>query len=155
MTLLRVTVGALRRWTRLYTSYLHPDTRDRRRAEVESDLFEQLAAHHGDRLLPARLAVRVLSGLHHDILWRFETAREGRTSMPMRIVLATAVTLIAMSLWGASMLGPSAAPQVPDAPRFRSRLELRPAPPPPPPPPPLCVAAGSGRRSPQPCTKWP
>ncbi|HJR58340.1 MAG TPA: hypothetical protein VJ813_03035 [Vicinamibacterales bacterium] len=152
MTPLRITVAAVRLWTRLYTRRLDPEVRDRRRREIESDLFEQLRTYGNDRWLAARMLVRLLAGVHSDVLWRLETAREPDNSKRVRTIFAAAVMGIVAVLWTAFSTPPNP-PDPPVAPKYRSRLELRPYPAPPPPPPPFCSPPGLGRRSEEPCTK--
>ena len=154
MRLLRITVVMVRLWTRVYTWRMDPEVRDRRRAEVESDLFEQLAAERGDRFLPTSIIGRWLAGVHNDLMWRVEAEHESRDVM-RRIALSGVTVCIVAGLWGLFGLLSAPPPDPPEAPRFRSHLEFRPMPPPPPPPPPLCTPPGIGAHAVQPCTKWP
>lgn len=154
MTPLRITVAAVRLWTRFYTRRMDPEVRDRRRAEIESDLFEQLAAQGDDRWLAARMLVRLLAGVHNDLSWRLEAAQEPNHSRRVRMIFAAATIGILAVLWTAYSTPPDP-PDPPVAPKYRSRLGLRPYPAPPPPPPPFCGPPGTPRRSEEPCTKWP
>ena len=65
-------VSAVRGWTRLYTCGLPPDLRDRRRDEVESDLWESVQDGHSDRALAWHLWGRLIGGLVDDLGWRSE-----------------------------------------------------------------------------------
>ncbi|MFN2488188.1 MAG: hypothetical protein ABR529_00285 [Actinomycetota bacterium] len=51
--MLRVASAACRSWTWLYTMGLPTNARDRRRAEIESDLWEQQDAARGESELPS------------------------------------------------------------------------------------------------------
>ena len=152
MTPLRITVAAVKLWTRFYTLRMDPAARDRRRAEIESDLFEQLAAQGNDRWLAARMLVRSLVGAHNDLLWRLETAQEPNHRIGVRIIFAAATMGIVAVLWTTYSTPPNP-PDPPVAPKYRSRLELRPYPAPPPPPPPPCSPPAMRQRSEEPCTK--
>jgi hypothetical protein len=149
-----MTRAAIRLWTRFYTRRLDPEVRDRRRAEIESDVFEQLEAQANDRLLAARMLVRLLAGLHNDLSWRLEASGAPHRGRRGRVIVVAATIGIVAAVW--TVYGtPPDAPDPPVAPTYRSRLELRPYPAPPPPPPPLCGPSENSRRSKEPCTKWP
>lgn len=60
-----VTVAAW--WAERYTRGLPADVRDRRRAEIASDVFEQL---HAGGARGAAVTWRVLRGVHADLAWR-------------------------------------------------------------------------------------
>ena len=69
-------------WTWLYTVRLPPDIRDRRRAEVRSDLWEQARAERDLGYRPESMAlhqlVRCVLGIPADLLWRRAQARASR-----------------------------------------------------------------------------
>ncbi len=75
--MMRVSVRA---WTRLYTAGLPPSVRDRRRTEVDSDLWEG----QEDGLSTFEVWVRLVCGIPADLLWRTDLvgtrvrARSGR-----------------------------------------------------------------------------
>lgn len=139
---LRLLVRLVRAWTRLYTAGLPPDLRDRRRAEIESDLWESQqspgAAPH--------MLLRLLLGLRDDLAWR-TSYRTG--SIFMRAALAA---LIAAGVLASGILLTAGRAAVLPAPPPLTR-HARVLPPPPPPPPPPCAPPGSGRQSPSPCTR--
>jgi len=56
-------------WVDRYTRGLPPEVRDRRRAEIASDVHEQLCATDGRT---ATVAFRTLCGVHADLAWRRE-----------------------------------------------------------------------------------
>lgn len=60
-----------RGWVRLYTLGLRPEARATRRAEIESDLWEQRhdAATTGARGFGVAVLLRVLAGMPCDLLW--------------------------------------------------------------------------------------
>ena len=61
-------------WVRMYTRGLDADVRDARRAEIDSDIFEQQqsSAHHAQHRTGAAIAGRTLRGALGDIAWRRE-----------------------------------------------------------------------------------
>src|SRR5690348_7772767 len=73
-----------RAWVRLYTRGLALPVRDRRRAEIECDLWEH---RHGDRSRdrhPLVTAVgvlgRTLRGVPSDVAWRWQQRARGRAA---------------------------------------------------------------------------
>lgn len=85
--------ASCRRWVRLYTRRLDDGPRDRRRAEIESDLYEHraeaIAAGATGHRLAAEILGRVLVGMPADLSWRraYRQPRErpttGGTAMPL------------------------------------------------------------------------
>jgi len=71
---LRAVIAGIRMWTRLYTSGLPPTVRSRRRAEIDSDLWEwradQTSAPRDAGSL--HLLLRLLRGMPDDVAWRIE-----------------------------------------------------------------------------------
>jgi hypothetical protein len=69
-------ITPIRWWVRLYTAGLPAQTRDDRRAEIESDLWEEtrFAAEHDLHRLSLALSVwsRWLLGVADDVMWRAE-----------------------------------------------------------------------------------
>ncbi len=76
MTVGPTAVRVCRTWTLLYTRGLPVEIRERRRQEIESDLWEQL--HDSNE--PTRRGVlgRTLRGIHADVWWRYRTLLEQR-----------------------------------------------------------------------------
>lgn len=64
----------VRRWTRLYTSGVPAEERERRREEIAADLHDQLeherAQGVADRRIARALLARTLRGLAADVSWR-------------------------------------------------------------------------------------
>jgi hypothetical protein len=94
----------VRTWTRVYTCSVPPVWAERRRAEIESDLWELQHDPDGARGLAPAVQVlgRLFSGIVDDVLWRLE-----RTTLQDHVVIRRAVTLaatcVALSmLWGSS-----------------------------------------------------
>jgi hypothetical protein len=144
---LRLVERLVRTWTRLYTIGVAPDLRDRRRAEIESDLWE--SRHQPQRpYTAAHVLLRLLLGVRDDVAWRSSCRR------PSKVTRAAVAGLIAASIFVSGMLFaigraavlPEPAPPAP---------HVRAPPPPPPPPPPPCAPAGSGHESPSPCSRQP
>jgi uncharacterized protein (TIGR03435 family) len=71
---LGILIACVRAWTRLYTSRLPPAVRNRRRAEIDSDLWEWLAdqASEPPGTGAVRLLLRLLLGMPDDVAWRVE-----------------------------------------------------------------------------------
>jgi hypothetical protein len=152
MTLsLRCAVAVVRAWTRVYTWGLPPPVRDARRAEVDSDLWEQAHARDTGAALPLDILGRLLLGVVDDLRWMFEHAASRMAAVRRALLIASSCALIAMC-W---MLATGRSPQPPPVPlgpplmgqRARSELPV-----PPPPPPPLC--GPNTPRTPS-CTPWP
>jgi hypothetical protein len=148
--LLRLAVAAVRAWTRAYTLGLPPSIRERRRAEVESDLWEC----HADAaaVLPLQILGRLLLGIVDDVWWRVEeVSLRPRGARP--VLVATGLAMLAvMCVWTAIVLRPFENPQPPAPPAVSwSHKDVK-APPAPPPPPPPCNPPGIGRQPFSPCT---
>ena len=97
-------VAFVRTWTRVYMWGTPSVWAEQRRAEIESDLWEQQQDPNGARgLAPAaHILVRLIAGIADDLRWRFE-----RTTLQDNVLIRRAVTLalttIALSvLWGSS-----------------------------------------------------
>ena len=75
--LLAVSIGLTRRWVHVYTAGLPSESRFARRAEIESDLWEQMqeAARAGNPTSSTGLRVlgRMARGTWDDLSWRFAT----------------------------------------------------------------------------------
>ena len=73
-------IALVRGWTRLYTSGMEPGSRNGRRAEIESDLWEFHEDARRRRYSPAGIAahmlLRLVAGLPHDVCWRVESVDE-------------------------------------------------------------------------------
>jgi len=127
---------AVRAWQRLVTAGLPAELRDRRREEIESDLWE---SRHEWRDSDGRIALlmlwRLASGAPHDLAWR--SAHRGRL-LPMLTNIAA--VLVAGLAVGALELG-MGVPDLPGPPEATACSTLRPEPPPPPPPPGAVVGA--------------
>jgi hypothetical protein len=153
MTLgLRLATGAVRGWTRFYTRRVEPSARDARRAEIESDLWEQLNAQEGGRSLPPEIVCRLVLGIPDDMRWRVEQMRSRPASVRRAVVVSVGSALLLACLWVEMAMRPAEPPQRPAVPDFSWRRPQVPAPPPPPPPPPPCNPPGIGRPAFSPCT---
>ena len=96
---LRAVIACVRAWTRLYTSRLPPIVRHRRRAEIDSDLWEWRADQAREPRGPgaAHLLLRLLRGMPDDVAWRVELGALG--PVPHRTL-----TLIGQTLGAAFVL---------------------------------------------------
>lgn len=71
---LRVAGAACRSWTAVYTLGLPEPERERRRAEIESDLWEQQADSEDDAADTAfEIFARTVLGMSADLTWRFQS----------------------------------------------------------------------------------
>jgi Ca2+/H+ antiporter len=77
-----------RAWVRLYTMFVAPETRARRRAEVNSDLWDQLADaranHEGMPTTEIDVIRRVVAGVPADLAWVRRTRRSMKEIRPMK-----------------------------------------------------------------------
>jgi hypothetical protein len=142
--LLACAIALVRGWTWLYSRGMDPASRDRRRAEIESDLWEfhEDARHRGAS--PSGIAVHMIArlglGVPHDVLWRFEYEKDGAATYRRSAWLtagAIGATVCIAALWAFfAVTSLVALPPLPDSTHVeRVYLQLKPPPPPPPPPP--------------------
>ena len=129
-------VSAVRAWTRVYTLGLPPELRDRRRDEIESDLWESVQDGRTNAGLAWQIWARLVGGLADDLGWRSEQV-VGVLPLVFRLV-ATLGLITFLGLWVISAASPRI-PEPPAAPRFPPLID---PPPPPPPPPPPCAPPG-------------
>jgi len=113
-------VTIVRAWTRVYTWGAPSELAEQRRADIESDLWEQQQDPNGGRgLAPAvQVLLRLFTGIADDFTWRVE-----HTTLQDNVVIRRAVTLAVATaalsvLWGSSgaaprMAGCSSAPRKP------------------------------------------
>jgi hypothetical protein len=155
--LLYSAIALVKGWTRIYTSGMEPVSRDRRRAEVESDLWEFHEDARRHRASPPGIAIhmfiRLVAGIPYDMLWRFEDERD-RAMTSRRSSWMTAGAIGAAcgvaALWALFAFSSLASlPPLPDSIHVE-RIYLRPMPPPPPPPPPPGVRVARLRMPPPP-----
>jgi hypothetical protein len=97
---LALAVVAVRWWTRLYTWGLPEEVEARRRAEIESDLWElRHDPEEGDRVSPAvHVFTRLVAGLTDDVSWRVEQGAVAAAFRRAALVTAAAVFLLS-TLW--------------------------------------------------------
>jgi hypothetical protein len=128
-------LACVRGWTRLYTSGLPIDARDRRRQEIESDLWEFVHDDGRGELAQAiAIFARLALGIPDDVGWRMEQHRIRRIAF--RSVLALAAITVLLIGWIQQALEPPALPAVAPAPPLeilRVHVRMPPVPPPPPP----------------------
>jgi hypothetical protein len=103
-----VAVTIVRVWTRVYTWGAPSELAEQRRADIESDLWEQQQDPNGGRgLVPAvQVLLRLFTGIADDFTWRVE-----HTTLQDNVVIRRAVTLAAATvalsvLWGTSRAAP-------------------------------------------------
>ena len=123
--MMTLAIGLTRWWVRLYTKGLSLEMRDARRAEIESDLWEQGEDATANGSQPDETALHILFrlflGLPSDLVWRVETGaavRFGKDPImkgkpwTFRRVLNLTVALVVMPIpanWikSASAAGPA------------------------------------------------
>jgi hypothetical protein len=139
---LRIAIGAVRAWSRVYTRGLPPELREVRRQEIDSDVWESVNDGGADRrLLPLHLAARLIIGIPDDLGWRSDHLPSA-SAWRWRI----AVTALVVTTFGLWLVGRGAmSARLPDLPKSllvsAHDVRLTDAPPPPPPPPP-CLPRG-------------
>jgi hypothetical protein len=73
---LSIALALVRAWTRVYTAGMHPVTRARRLAEIDSDLWEFHEDARRRRFSPGAIALlmllRLALGVQDDLCWRLE-----------------------------------------------------------------------------------
>ena len=149
---LRVALWSVRTWTAAYTWRLPPELRERRRAEIESDLWESRRAEQSHARLALSLTERLLLGMPDDVQWRLEQVSVAVLSRRVMVMCAAGAALLACVWLGVRSSGaePPPPPQAPDL-----IWGAKDYPPPPPPPPPPCNPRGIGRPAFSPCTPYP
>lgn len=95
-----------RGWVRLYMLGLRPDARAARRAEIESDLWEQRhdAAATGATGLAAAVLGRVLAGMPCDVLWSVEARGSAPGASAVGLPWSSQRGLQTAVVWGTSAL---------------------------------------------------
>jgi hypothetical protein len=134
--------AVVRAWTRLYTWRVHPhDARDRRRAEIESDLWESMEETDTGLRRSVQILARMVRGMPDDLWWRGDQCLEHP-----RWQRATGIALLALGVFTAWVLNGLRTDVLPE-PRGASQFErvyMPSLPPPPPPPPPPCRPGSIG-----------
>jgi len=143
MTLpLRAADALVRIWVRLYTWRLPLVLRERRRAEIESDLWESLHDDEArsDLAQAVHIVLRLAAGIPDDLFWRFEQPREEKRLSRRAVAavgFAATAMVVATGFWFLTIVNAGELPKAPAAPStWLAFPGFRPAPPPPPPPPP-------------------
>jgi hypothetical protein len=151
-TFLTIAVALVRTWTRVYTWKLDPNVRDERRAEIDSDIWEQVHAPDAGATVAFEILGRLLLGMHADLHWRLEHGAPLVSAR--RVLLATiASAAVVLMVWAVMFFGrtrtlPHTIPSPPPMRVVRGDV----LPPPPPPPPPLCAPGAPPQAN---CTRWP
>jgi hypothetical protein len=98
--MLSLAASLVRAWTRVYTWQLPADLAAARRAEIASDLWEQL--HDGSAGGPPARALqmiaRLLAGIPDDVLWRVGEVEIFDSVAGRRMVAVAAAVVIVVSL---------------------------------------------------------
>jgi hypothetical protein len=149
--LLRFATRAVLVWTHLYTWRLERSVRQARRAEIESDLWEQRKEAPANLRLALHIVGRLVLGVPDDVRWRVERVSSRRAYARRPVVWTVASAAVLACLWIGIAVGPVDPPKLPAVPDFSWR-RVQVLPPPPPPPPPPCNPPGIGRPAFSPCT---
>ena len=150
--LVRISVAAVRTWTRVYTSHMPRSVAEARRAEIESDLWECQTDDAGRPALAIEIIGRLVRGILDDVRWRVEHVSRDLHVARWTLAFSVAATAVLTCVWMVLGIGAGTPPQAPAAPEARwERVQY---PPPPPPPPPPCNPAGIGRKPFSPCTPY-
>src|SRR5688572_28543406 len=99
MPWLGAAIGIVRAWTRFYTWRMDPTSRARRRAEIDSDLWEFLRNEIDCRAVTRSLHIvfRLVGGIPDDIAWRLENDDFGDKLMRKTVlIVATSVAVLAV-----------------------------------------------------------
>lgn len=136
----RIACAVVRGWTRVYTSGLAAEAAERRRAEMDSDLWESLHDRDPSAGDAAHLLGRALRSVGHDLRWRVEMMAPGRRTHVARLAIATAILGLSSLLVLRQLIRVGALPPVPHQIPERNLGPLG-APPPPPPPPPSSLTS--------------
>jgi hypothetical protein len=132
-----VTALLVRGWTRIYTWGMDAERRNRRQAEVASDLWESEhdAAGAATPWPPwLQITARLLAGVPADVLWRLEYSCQWEYPMRRR---AAAALIAVLGLFAAYVLMLSSSlelPELPESPQYALTSGRHKGPPPPPPP---------------------
>lgn len=118
----------------MYTWGMDPFERDRRRQEIESDLWEsQHDEADSDAHIAGHVLARLAGGVVDDLRWR----ADHRSISSARALVALGTTgVIAAAVWVFFLAQIGAVPAPPPPPAMTTLFDRFPVPPPPPPPPP-------------------
>jgi hypothetical protein len=113
-----IAATVVRTWTRAYTWGTPSVWAEQRRAEIESDLWEQQRDSNGARgLSPAvHVLARLLAGIADDLSWRVERTTLQDNVLIRRALMLAATTVALSVLWASSGVPPRIA-GCPGAPR--------------------------------------
>jgi hypothetical protein len=128
----------VRAWTHAYTWRLEGSVRDRRRAEIDSELWEFQQDPDRGKFAAAHVIARLLAGIPDDLSWRAEHVSARRTPLRARLrmaAFAVATLVVIAALYILPLMTADTLPPLPDKPRVRMKA-------PPPPPPPPCAPPG-------------
>jgi uncharacterized protein (TIGR03435 family) len=94
----------VRAWTRFYTHRLPPATRDRRRAEIESDLweFERDLIRAQPASAPFHVLLRLVRGIPDDLGWSIDQAMSAGVLRHQTIVVSgrfAGIAIVVGTLW--------------------------------------------------------
>ena len=139
----RAAIAVVRAWTTVYTLGLPAADRERRRDEIDSDLWESLVdPARKDTNHAFQIMARLIAGIPDDVLWRADHVQTAGRRI-WRVAL-TAIAIAMLGLW----LNRSTRPE-PSLDQMIKLIEERKygprlidPPPPPPPPPPPCAPNG-------------
>jgi len=108
----------VRRWVSVYTLGLPPETKQRRRDEIDDDLWcqaqETAESGRADRSLAGEILARLVFGVPADVSWRIEQGRFGKPrprperSLEMHARLPAVLALVGGAMWTIWPIGEAA-----------------------------------------------
>ena len=106
MTPATLAVTLVRTWTRVYTWGAPSVWAAQRRAEIESDLWEQQQDPNGGRGLAtaAHILARLFCGMVDDLTWRLERTTLQDNVLIRRALMLAATTIALSALWESSAI---------------------------------------------------
>lgn len=118
----------------MYTTAMRAELRNRRRAEIESDMWESLHDEEHTRRSGVHIIIRLICGIPDDLSWRVEQTMSGGQHMWRRVAfLSAAAAAVTAFVWiSAFRSDMQSLPTLPDSPT-PNYVERRRVPPPPPP----------------------
>jgi hypothetical protein len=109
----QLALRVVRGWTRFYTWRLPPDLRDRRRTEIDSDLWESEHDQAGASPLSSAAHVlgRFVRGMPADLAWRREHADGHVRHVTRQLIWAIGALALVTAWWVFGLMRTQALPE--------------------------------------------
>lgn len=128
----------VRAWTRVYTWTVSPELRERRRREVDADLWEAAHDTQADRSA-LLLLLRATGGIVDDVRWTLEQPQHAGPLTAVFVTMAVCALagwlIVTYRMRVTEMPVPHTAQWLARGPFTQADVPVAPPPPPPPPPP--------------------